>query len=291
MNLTFVGDTGLSVRQQQASALNGFLQNTLDDGSPGLGPSLQATSYPGVIHAQTRINTLVGSWGALSSVGGLNLTYVGSDAGLTVAPDQTTTITCSVNSQLLDTATIQLSASVVASKAGDWSTAVSVQTLDNKPLFSLDIKPQQSIAFLVKVTGVHGLTDFGDPVQVEVLATLPTHDGPGHAPRNRPPTPGDEGRQQNPYTLSVGRFPSGLPATHQGAARTEGLVYFQEHVLGDPGAEHGQLHTDGDLYLPGEQRAPIGRLRSPVNRRPRWGRRASSLTASRSSLLRAPRTS
>jgi hypothetical protein len=269
MNLTFNGDTGLSVRQQQAAALNGFLQGALDDGSPGLGQSLRAASYPGVIHAQKRINQLVGDWGALSSVGGLNLTLVGSDGGNTVAPDQTTTLTCSVNSQLLDTATVQLSASVVASKSGDWSNAVSVQTVGNSPLFSLDIKPQQSISFLVKVTGIHGLTDFGDTVQIQVVAALPTQTvqaTPLEIPLTLQATKGTE----TPYTLAVGRFPPNLPPTTKGQQGQKSSFTFKSTFSATRAPNtvnctltvactfKGAARTDWTIAIPGQPSAEVG---------------------------------
>jgi hypothetical protein len=174
-----------------------------------------------------------------------------------------------VNSQLLDTATIQLSASVVASKAGDWSTAVSVQTLDNKPLFSLDIKPQQSIPFLVKVTGVHGLTDFGDPVQVEVLATLPTQTvqaTPLEIDLQLQATKG----AQDPYTLSVGRFPSGLPATTKGQQGQKASFTFKStfSAIRAPNTVNctltvtctfqGTTRADWTIAIPGKSSAEVG---------------------------------
>ncbi|HKM54968.1 MAG TPA: hypothetical protein VJY33_16280 [Isosphaeraceae bacterium] len=269
MNLTFNGDTGLSVRQQQAGALNGFLQGTLDDGSPGLGRSLQATSYPGIIHAQTRINQLVGGWGALSSVGGLNLTFVGRDKGNTVVPNAVTTLTCSVNSQLLDTATVQLSASVVASKVGDWSNAVSVQTVDNEPLFSLDIAPQQSIPFLVKVTGLQGLTDFGDTVRVEVVASLPTQTIQA-TPLDIDLTLAATGGTEQAYTLSVGRFPPNLPPTTKGQQGQKSSFTFKSTFAATRAPNtvnctltvtctfQGTTRTDWTIGIAGQPSAEVG---------------------------------
>jgi hypothetical protein len=226
MQLTFTGDVGVATRQQRSSDLSKLLQGTLNDGSPGLGTSLQTFNYPGVIRAQKAVNDLVKSWGAFSTIGGVTATFVGSDKGLTVVSGQATNLSFNLNSQLLDRATILLSASVVASRAGDWSNACAVLSANNQPLSSVDIDPQQTIPFVVRVTAPGGLIDFGDTVRVEVVASLPTQSVQS-APTDVDLTLTAVAGPPQDYTLVVGRIPSTLPPTSTGVPNQASPFNFQ----------------------------------------------------------------
>ena len=111
-----------------------LLNQTLPDGSPGLGPSVFTSNYQGALEAQQAINQQVGVWGDAVAIGSIQIQAGASPQGTNLAPGNTTAytflfaVTNRTNQQSVVTflTAAVLSADTLQPPAGNWPTALPI---------------------------------------------------------------------------------------------------------------------------------------------------------------------
>jgi hypothetical protein len=156
-----------------ATTLLQYLRQQVPLNAPGLFPSIQSGSLPDAIHAQTEINSLIGTGtGQAGALGFIEALYQSSTDGDSLVPNNAQpyhfvfTVANRTN-QALD---IDLVGSVLA-PSGHWDGAVAVQNADGAAVGSIHLNSQATQDVTAVVT-VPADATIGDPVSIVLDASV-----------------------------------------------------------------------------------------------------------------------
>jgi len=168
--LTFDGDTTLQNRQRFAEQLNIYLDNAQPTPTTiGLKPALTAGVIPPVLHAQSAINTLIGTWTGEVAFGFLKIKNPSSPRGTQLVPGDTQpfpfhfTVTNSTDKSVEGS----LTAEILGATSGSWGNAVKI----SPDTFDLGIS-QTTGDIVVNVTAP-GDAEKDQKLTLRLTATLP----------------------------------------------------------------------------------------------------------------------
>ena len=258
-SLTFDGDTGYSNRISLIASLRLYLEQTLPDGSPGLGPSIDQGDIAQIISAQQAINTLVGSWSDVVAIGAIQIQSGAAPQGTNLAPGNATPYTFQFavtnrtdqRSVIATLTAVVLQADTLKPPAGNWAAALPIVDLavpSAVPTDTLQLTLIQDASHPIAVQLVVPQVALGINLLIRVTATVAppsnitsTGDKTGLQTSNANPNPSTSG-----LTVKLGSVLGSNPANATPGVNIR-YVFNSQYVGGQGSPVPGQPQPPASL--------------------------------------------